>query len=99
MAEVKLKGLPLGGYTATYGPIRNRNFPYVVIGRFLYFYQQVANLSHANRRALTIEGREVQATIARLESSQQKKLHQACDRLVKQKTVDSLEAVLLPLFD
>jgi GTPase Era involved in 16S rRNA processing len=98
MAEIKLKGLPLGGFTATYGPIRNRNFPYVVIGRFLYLYQQIANLTHANRSPLTIEANEVQAVIDRLESSQQKKLHRACDRLVKQKTVDDLESVLLPLF-
>jgi GTPase Era involved in 16S rRNA processing len=99
MAEIKLKGLPLGGYNAIYGPVRNRNFPYVVIGRFLYLYRQIANLSHANRRPLSIAGNEMQDTIARLESSQQKKLHQACERLVKQKTVDDLETVLLPLFD
>jgi hypothetical protein len=99
MAEIKLKGLPLGGYTAIYGPVQHRNFPYVVIGRFLYIYRQIANLSHANRRPLTIQGSEVQATITRLESSQQRKLHQACDRLVKHKSVDDLEAVLLPLFD
>ena len=97
MASMKLKGLPLGGYTASVGPIQNRNFPYVVIGRFLYCYRQVANLSHANRQSLSIAATDMQSIIEKLESSQIKDLHKACERLSKQKTVDDLDAVLRPL--
>jgi len=30
LLKVDIKGLPLGGYEAVYGPIKNKNFPYVV---------------------------------------------------------------------
>ncbi len=104
LVEIKLKGLPLGGYNASIGPIKNRNFPYVVIGRFIHLYRQIAELNHANRQALNFQARDFQATdfqdkVDTLKKSDQKSLHKACEQLVKQKPVDNLDSLLLPLFD
>jgi hypothetical protein len=31
------------------GPMENRNFPYILLGRILYYTVRIANLSHAYR--------------------------------------------------
>ncbi|MDM7861594.1 GTPase/DUF3482 domain-containing protein [Alteromonas sp. ASW11-36] len=99
LLEMKLKGLPIGGYQATVGPIKNRNFPYVVMGRFIHLYRQVANLNHANRSALNINAEDFKQRVEQLEKSDQRELHKACERLLKQKSVDDLAATLAPLFE
>jgi GTPase Era involved in 16S rRNA processing len=98
LADIKLKGLPLGGYQACYGPIHQRNFPYVVIGRFLHLYHQISLRNHANRQTLNLSADDFQQQVADLEKSHQKQLHRACARLIKQKPVDDLDQLLLPLF-
>jgi hypothetical protein len=98
LANRKLLGLPMGGYQACYGPVRHRNFPYVVIGRFLYLYRQISQLNHADRQTLKLSASDFQQQVANLENSQQKALHRACTRLVKQKPVDDLDQLLLALF-
>ncbi|MCW9018036.1 MAG: GTPase/DUF3482 domain-containing protein [Kangiellaceae bacterium] len=97
ITEAKFKGLPLGGYEAVIGPIQNRNFPYVIIGRFIYFYDQISRRNHANRDKVIIETGQLQAKIDKLEKSTQKELHQACERLAKQKSVQGLENILVAL--
>jgi GTPase Era involved in 16S rRNA processing len=98
LVETKLKGLPLGGYEAIYGPVTNKNFPYVVIGRFVYLHHQISQRSHAIRSDLNIQENELQSKISSLEKSSQKELHTACDKLTKQKQVLELSTKLLPLF-
>jgi len=97
LVDMKVKGLPMGGFEASIGPVKNRNFPYVVIGRFLYLYQQISNLNHADRRGLKVKGSDFQNHVERLEKSEQKTLHKACDRLIKQKPVNDLETILAVL--
>jgi len=75
-------------YEAGYGPIGNKNFPYVVIGRFIYIYQQISQRNHARRGQLEIETSDLQTQISQLEKSSQKELHLVCAKLVKQKEVD-----------
>jgi hypothetical protein len=99
LVNISLKGLPLGGYQACIGPIKNRNFPYVILGRFIFLYQQISQLNHANRTALQFNATDFQDRVATLEKSSQKELHTACERLVKQKPVDDLESVIAFLFD
>ncbi|MBT0585948.1 GTPase/DUF3482 domain-containing protein [Alteromonas oceanisediminis] len=99
LVDVKISGLPLGGHQACVGPIKNRNFPYVVIGRFLHVYQQISALTHADRSELTVSAEDFKDRVDNLEKAQQKSLHTACERLIKQKPVDDLESVLRPLFD
>ncbi|MGQ8367387.1 GTPase/DUF3482 domain-containing protein [Glaciecola sp. 1036] len=98
LVDMKIKGLPVGGYMACIGPIKNRNFPYVVIGRFIHLYKQISQLNHANRQALNFSATDFQEKVANLEKSSQKDLNTACERLIKQKPVDNLEDILSPLF-
>lgn len=99
LVDLKIKGLPVGGYQACIGPIKNRNFPYVIIGRFLHLYRQIAQLNHANREPLNFEASDFQDKVANLENAAQKELHKACEKLIKQKSVEDLEAILGPFFD
>lgn len=97
LADVRVNGLPLGGSQACYGPARHRNFPYVIIGRFLHLYRQVSVRNHASREALSARAEAFQEQIVSLEKSRQKALHAACARLARQKTVDDLDSLLLAL--
>ncbi len=98
LADMSVQGLPVGGYEARFGPMKNRNFPYVIIGRFVHLHAQIAQRSHASREALAIDANDFQQRVQGLEKSTQRELHQECDRLVKQRPTDNLEAVLRPLF-
>jgi len=99
LVEAKVKGLPLGGYEACYGPMKNKNFPYVIIGRFIYLYRQISQRNHAIRETMQIDSIALNSQINQLEKSVQKALHQACDKLVKQKPVDDLTEIFSPLFE
>lgn len=99
LVDLKIKGLPIGGYQATVGPIKNRNFPYVIIGRYLHLHRQISELNHANRTALSFKATDFQEKVASLEKSSKKELDTLCDRLIKQKASDNIEQILRPLFD
>lgn len=98
MVNARVTGLPLGGYEAVYGPVKNRNFPYVLIGRFLYCFRVLSERSHAARDEVVIAPDAFQQTVEQLESSQKKALHRACASLIKQKAPANLDQILLPLF-
>ena len=99
IAEFKIKGLPVGGFEARQGPISNRNFPYVVLGRFLFLEQTLRNRTHARRDNIVIKEDELTDKIALLESATQRDLHKAMERLRQQKPVDDLVRILIPFFD
>ncbi|MET1256538.1 GTPase/DUF3482 domain-containing protein [Aliikangiella maris] len=99
LQQMKVKGLPLGGFEAICGPVSNPNFPYVVIGRFVYLYQQISRRNHAQRTPLVINPLNLNEQIEQLDKADRKALHAACARLIKQKTVDSLSLLLLPLLN
>lgn len=94
LAIWRLQGLPLGGYEAYQGPIQNRNFPYVVLGRFLYLADALRHRTHARRERLEIKEGDLSARINRLDRSQQAQLHRALDRLRQQKPADDFTGVL-----
>jgi hypothetical protein len=98
LAEYKIKGLPIGGYEVRQGPIQNRNFPYVVLGRYLSVAQGLQDRNHARRDVLQIEEGELAAQLEKLTGSQNRALHTAFGRLSRQKSVENLEATLAPLF-
>lgn len=103
LLDINVVGLPMGGYQATVGPINNKNFPYVLIGRFMYAYQQISNRNHANREQFSLtqthtSENALQMQLSELDKTQQKMIHVACDRLVKQKMNSELEETLKPLF-
>ena len=97
ISSFQVKGLPLGGYEAHQGPIQNRNFPYVVLGRFLYLTDALRHRTHAHREKLQISEGDLSARIGQLSSEQQAGLHQALDQLRQQKTAEGLEQCLYAL--
>ena len=97
LADFRLQGLPMGGYEARQGPIRNRNFPYVVLSRFLSLLDALHLRTHASRERVSIEEGDLSARIARLDEDRQRRLHGALERLSRQREVDDLPAILRPL--
>jgi len=99
LASLKLKGLPLGGYEARQGPITNKNFPYVVMARFIFIYRALERRNHAQRDQLKMVDQQISALLEQLQSEQRRKLYKAFDRLSRKKMVNDLPEILLPLFD
>jgi hypothetical protein len=97
IADYKLKGLPLGGYEARQGPISSRNFPYVLLGRFLFLAHRLQHRTHARRDVVQIEQGDMDAMFARLTPQQKKSVHQAMTLLCRQKPAEDLADVLHPL--
>ena len=97
IANFKVMGLPLGGFEARQGPSANRNFPYVIAGRFLGLVEALQNRTHAQRGLLTITDATLQEKIDALDSRQRKALAAALFRLSSQKVVDDLPSALGPL--
>jgi hypothetical protein len=99
IARSKVMGLPLGGFEARHGPSANRNFPYVVTGRFLGLLEALQNRTHARRDILTITDSTLQDKIDTLQSHQRKALTAAFHRLSSQKVVDDLPNTLRHLLE
>jgi len=97
LADYKISGLPMGGYEARQGPMKNRNFPYVLLNRFLFLHQALQQRTHARRDNLRIEEGDLSARLDGLGADQQKTLHRQMEKLSQQRTTDTLEAVLDPL--
>jgi hypothetical protein len=97
ISSFHVQGLPLGGYEAHQGPTQNRNFPYVVLGRFLYLADALRHRTHAHRDNLQISEGDLSARIKQLSGKQQSGLHRALDRLRQQKPVEGLEPLLYAL--
>jgi len=49
LSEVRLLGRKIGRHFLETGPMKNRNFPYILLGRILYHTVRIASLSHARR--------------------------------------------------
>ena len=49
LSDIKVLGQTLGKHTLTMGPMKNRNFPYILLGRALFHASKTANYSHASR--------------------------------------------------
>ena len=49
LSEVKVLGRKLGDYTLSIGPMKNKNFPYILLGRIVWYTTKVMQHSHAKR--------------------------------------------------
>jgi hypothetical protein len=56
LLNTRVQGLPLAGRELRCGPVRHANFPWVVLGRALHHHARLAGRTHADRRALTLDG-------------------------------------------
>lgn len=98
LLDLRVVGLPVGGYEACFGPISNKNFPYVILGRFLYLHQQISNRNHALRNSIELQEINLNSKIEKLEKSVQKELHVAFQNLSQQKVPENLQNCLQKLF-
>ena len=55
LSDIKLLGQSLGKRTLEMGPMKNRNFPYILLGRALYHTLIVSTRSHAKRNVAEIK--------------------------------------------
>jgi GTPase Era involved in 16S rRNA processing len=55
LSEIKVLGQKLGRRYLEMGPMENRNFPYILLGRMLYHTLKMATLSHAYRGAVDLK--------------------------------------------
>jgi hypothetical protein len=56
IGEIRVRGIPTGGKELHYGPARNLNFPFVVLGRALLHHQLLCSRTHADRSTLNLRG-------------------------------------------
>lgn len=52
--EIKVMGKKFGKRELSIGPMKNINFPYILLGRSLYYAHAISNRSHAKRDALEL---------------------------------------------
>mgnify|MGYP000735963325 FL=1 len=86
IADIKVLGLPLGGEQLSIGPMRNINFPYVVLGRALYHHQMIEDRTHAHRDPLQLE--QQPAWLQTVDKDQRKRLEKIFLKLRGQKTLN-----------
>ncbi len=55
IAQWKLSGIPSGGTVLAYGPSKNVNFPFVVMGRALHHHRMISQRTHAVRETLKLD--------------------------------------------
>ncbi len=53
-SAIKIKGISIGGKQITAGPISNAQFRFVLLGRAVYYFQQLQQHTHANRSVLDL---------------------------------------------
>lgn len=64
IANIKVLGHPLGGKEISIGPMRNINFPYVVLARALLHQRVIEDRTHAQRGPLDIGGQSAAQQLA-----------------------------------
>jgi hypothetical protein len=103
IAEMKVLGQKLGSRRIEAGPMQNRNFPYILLRRALYYTQELANRPHADRSRIQMDSEALLGSQWIDETGRKKleKLHQTfrSGNIVKEKMlreyVEILKAVLL----
>ena len=55
LADIEVLGRKIGRRSLQMGPMQNRNFPYILLGRALFHTMHVAQLSHAVRQSVSFE--------------------------------------------
>jgi hypothetical protein len=81
LAELKVVNRPLGGNLARFGPSKNLNFPFVLLGRARLHWSLVAGRTHAMRAPIELDTES--ATRLPLESAGRKEMEKILARLRK----------------
>jgi hypothetical protein len=85
IADIRIMGLPLGGKALRVGPMRNINFPYVVLGRALLHHRMIEDRTHALRSPLDLH--QQPQGMQSLGTSERKPLERLFARLRKQENL------------
>jgi len=88
--EIKVLGQNLGKRELTIGPMKNLNFPYILLGRALYHASTIAKRSHASRNSIELDN-EGFYTEQIIESEIRKKLEKVHLKLRKSNRVEEDE--------
>ena len=59
ISDLKILGQKLGSRRLEAGPMQNRNFPYILLRRALYYTQEIANRPHADRSKISMDDEEL----------------------------------------
>jgi hypothetical protein len=54
LADLRIMGMRAGQYRLLAGPVKDRNFPYILSGRMIFYAFTLASLSHAYRDEITL---------------------------------------------
>ena len=78
IGQIKILGQTLGSRRITVGPMQNKNFPYMLLRRALYYTQEIANRPHADRSKIRMDDEILFSTewIASEQKKSLEKLHQ-----------------------
>jgi GTPase SAR1 family protein len=71
--DIKVLGRSFGKRELSIGPMKNLNFPYIILGRSLYYASVIANRSHAQRDSVNFKSEE-SYTGQTIDSDMRKKL-------------------------
>lgn len=102
---IKWNLIPIeGGFRLQVGPVRDMNFPFVVLGRFLSLYQVLRNRTHARREQVVVQQLDSEQQLARLLPAARRELEGLLLDMVRQKRIDELRLqellkLLLPVQD
>ena len=81
LAEMRIERLPMGGRIARFGPSRNANLPFVLLGRARAHQQLISGRSHAHREPLELR---TQGALNVLSDERRDAIARACATLRKQ---------------
>jgi hypothetical protein len=100
LADVRLaRDEALGGVRITVGPVKNVNFPYVVLGRALHHQRMVALRTHAQREPLQVSADDAARWVHALHEGPRRELERCFTALRRgdDDVVDRLDAQLRKL--
>ena len=81
IGQIQVRGLPTGGQLLTYGPSKNINFPFVLLGRALLHLFGVCRRTHASRSTMDLK----QPLLEHLSDKERRQLGKIFDDIRKQK--------------
>ncbi len=98
IGQMKILGQTLGSRSITVGPMQNKNFPYMLLRRALYYTQEIANRPHADRSKIRMDSEILFSTewIASDQKKSLEKLHQnfRSGNTIKEKQFDAYRELI-----
>lgn len=69
--QLRVKGVPISGEQVTFGPIKDLQFAFVLVGRLIILLEHLSERSHAQRNAYTIQHSDLSKRLGRALSQKQ----------------------------